>query len=582
MRMMTRVALCLAVAVCATSNVPGAEFTRVGRQVEEFELRDYRGKTHRLSDYADAELVVVAFLGTECPLVKLYGPRLTALAAEFESRGVTFLGINSNVQDNNTEIASYARVHEIPFPILKDPGNVVADQFAAVRTPEVFVLDGERNIRYWGRIDDQYNVGIQRPEPTRNDLAIALEELLAGEAVSMPETDAPGCHIGRVTRPAPHGDVTYSNQIARLMQNQCVECHRPGEIAPFPLTNYDEVVGWSEMIREVVEEGRMPPWFANPEHGSFRNDRRMTDEDKQLIYRWVENGSPEGDPSELPEPRQFTVGWGIPEPDEVYYIDDEPFTVPAEGVVDYQYFTVDPGWTEDKWIQASEARPDNRAVVHHIIVFAIPPGGGGGFQNRSGIGGYAPGSPPSNYPAGMAMYVPAGSKLAFQMHYTPNGSVQHDRSYVGVKFADPETVTHRVRGNMVGQIGFSIPPHAPNHQVTAKRRIRRDTVVISMLPHMHLRGKSFRFELEHPSGEREVLLDVPCYDFNWQLDYEFAEPKLLPKGSTLHCTAHYDNSEDNLANPNPDEEVTFGEQTWEEMMFGFYQTVEPLDKNGSL
>jgi len=554
--------------------VPAAESASpVGRKVENFSLRDYRGKVHELKDLADRQFVVAAFVGCECPLAKLYAPRLVKLAEEFGPRGVAFLAIDANSQDSLAEIAAYAQTHKITFPVLKDAGNAVADQMGAVRTPEVFVLDRERTIRYWGRIDDQYVVGRQRPAPTREDLRVALEELLAGKAPSVSETAAIGCHIGRVPKQTPIGDVTYSNQIARLLQKRCVECHRAGEIAPFPLTSYDEVVGWGETIREVIQEGRMPPWFANPEYGHFANDARLSDEEKQLIYDWIDGGSPEGNQADLPAPAQFTVGWQIPEPDEVFYIKDEPYDVPAEGVVAYQYFKVDPGFKEDRWIKAAEARPDNRSVVHHIVAFFVPPGAKLGGGQRGAMIGYAPGMPPSRFPEGTAMLVPAGSQLIFQLHYTPNGSPQKDRSSVGLVYADPSEVKQRVGGGNAPNRFFEIPPGDDNYEVVSQHRFDKDVLLLNLTPHMHLRGKSFRYEAEYPDGKREILLDIPHYDFNWQLRYQLAVPKVLPKGTTLHCTAHYDNSANNLANPDPTKPVRWGDQTWEEMMIGYFSTL---------
>jgi len=544
----------------------------VGRKIDDFELRDYRGTPHKLSDVAKSKLVVVAFLGCECPLARLYGSRLGKLAGEFESQGVAFLGINSNRQDSITDLAAYARLQEIAFPLLKDPGNVIADRFGAVRTPQVFVVDQDRVVRYSGRIDDQYLVGVQRPQPTRRDLALALEALLAGNPLEAAETTVAGCVIGRIARGEPHGDVTYSNQIARLFQRRCIECHREGEVAPFPMTNYEEVVGWADTIQEVVDEGRMPPWFASPEHGKFANDARLSDDEKQLVRDWLSGGCPEGEPSQLPEPRQFTLGWQIPEPDQVVHIQDEPVAVQAEGVVKYQYFQVDPGFTEDKWIQAAEARPDNRSVVHHIVAFFVPPG----EKARGGRGamiGYAPGMPPNKFPPGAALFVPAGSKVVFQMHYTPSGKEQKDRSYIGLKFADPAQVKYRMGGGMVPNNFFEIPPGADNHEVRSTHHFTNDARLLTLTPHMHLRGKSFRYEAEYPDGTREILLDIPRYDFNWQLRYTLAEPKLLPKGTRLVCTAHFDNSEKNLANPDPTKPVRWGDQTWEEMMIGYYSTL---------
>lgn len=562
----------------------------LGQQIAEFSVQDYRGKWHALSDYADRELVVVAFMGTECPLARLYAPRLQELADEFEDRGVAVLVMNSNRQDSISEIANYARVHNLRIPVLKDAGNVVADQFGARRTPEVFVLDGERTVRYAGRIDDQYGLGASsgyaKTQIRRRHLAEALEQLLAGDEVEEPLTEPHGCIIGRVREADESSDVTYSDQVARVLQTHCVECHRDGQIAPFTLTDYDEVVGWAEMIAEVVRDRRMPPWHASSEYGHFRNDRSMSEAEREIIYEWVANGAPQGDPADLPEPIEYPEGWQISGPDQVVYMSDEPYSVPAEGAIEYQYFYVDPGWTEDRWIKATECQPGNRSVVHHIFVFAVPPDvelepfegpserstldfnpGQGGVEL---IAGNAPGTPPMIAPDGMATYVKAGTKLVFQMHYTPNGHAVEDRSAVGFAFCDASEVRHNVAMSMAINFGFTIPPGADNHPVEAVKTFKTDTLILTMAPHMHLRGKAFRYELHYPDGTKEVLLDVPHYDFNWQVVYALAEPKLAPAGSRLYCLAHFDNSENNLANPDPTDEVRWGDQTWEEMMIGWF------------
>jgi peroxiredoxin len=564
----------LAALVCAAlcGGRAYAEESRVGRKIEAFKLDDFRGRTRSLSDWSDAKLVVVAFLGTECPLANLYAPRLARLAKSWKAKGVEFVGINSNQQDAITEVAAHAQRHNLGFAVLKDPANKIADRFGAVRTPEVFVLDQDRNVRYWGRIDDQYGVGFQKPKPTRNDLELALDELLAGKAVSQPTAEVVGCLIGRVKRPDPSGDVTYSNQIARILQKRCVECHHDGQIAPFSLTSYDEVLGWAEMIREVVHERRMPPWLAAAEHDQFKNNPTLSKEEIQAIDRWVENGCPEGNPSDLPPPASYAKGWGISEPQQVFYMSDRPYTVPAEGVVNYQIYTVDPGFTEDHWIKEAEVKAGNPAVVHHVIVFIQDPGG-----DRFGTPqmAFAPGMTPRRFEKGMAIRARAGSKLVFQVHYTPNGKSQDDRSYVGFVYADPSEVTHEILGGSCGDLTLAIPPNVSDHKVVARKLFIKDTLLLGMNPHMHLRGKSFRYELELPDGTREVLLDLPRYDFNWQLWYMLKQPKLVPRGSRMVCTAYFDNSSENLANPDPSREVTWGEQTWDEMMFGFYSSVKP-------
>jgi beta-lactamase regulating signal transducer with metallopeptidase domain/peroxiredoxin len=553
----------------------GAERETLGRQIDDFRLQDYLGKERSLADLADREVVVIAFLGTECPVSKLYGPRLESLAKKYKSRGVAVVGIDANQQDTPTELAHYARRHNVTFPLLKDPANRVADQFRAQRTPEAFVLDRDRRVRYWGRIDNQFGVGYARQEATEHYVAQAIDDLLAGRPVRAPRVDSVGCHIGRVSRTPPKGDVTYANQVSRVIDRRCVECHREGGIAPFALTSYEAVAAWAETIREVVQDRRMPPWHANPKYGHFTNDGRMPEAEKDLLYQWVANGVPKGS-SDLPAPREFADGWALGPPDLLLTI-PEPITIPPTGVVDYQYVTVDPGFTEGKWVRASEIHPGARSVVHHIVVFVNPPGGdpilkerGIGFEM---VGGYVPGSPPMRLDEGVARYVPAGSTFVFQIHYTPDGTPRQDQSQIGLYFADPATVHRTMQTGVAANLDFEIPPEADGYRVEAAHRFSHDMEVHSLMPHMHYRGKSFRAEVTYPNGSREILLDVPRYDFNWQNTYKFAEPKFMPEGTVLRCVAHYDNSADNLANPDPTVAVRWGEQTWNEMMIGYFEGV---------
>ena len=563
----------------AAFTVPAFAETSLGTVIGDFSLQDYRGREYALSEFEESEILVVAFLGTECPLAKLYGPRLQELAEQFSKQQVSFIAVNSNVQDSITELSAYARRHGLKMPVLKDPGNVIADRFGAQRTPEVFILDRNRAIRYHGRVDDQYVIGVVRDAPTRADLRIAIEEMLAGESVSVPLTEPIGCIIGRVREVNEDAQVTYSNQISRLFNQRCVECHRDGEIAPFTLTSYEDVAGWGEMIAEVVEQGRMPPWHAAPEYGHFLNNRRLSDEEQALIHEWVKNGCPQGDPTELPEPPQFTQGWQLDrEPDLIVDMADEPFSVPADAGaegVKYKYFTVDPEVEEDLWFTASEVRPGVSEVVHHIIVYARPKGSRG-RRNWVFLNAYVPGLRVTALPERTAKRIPAGFEFVFEVHYTPNGSPQEDLSRVGFLLTDPENVEQEVKTMEVANGRFRIPPGDPNHEVTAKSGASPvPLTLLSMSPHMHLRGKSFRYELIHTDGTHEVLLDVPRYDFNWQTRYVLAEPLVVPAGARMFCTAAFDNSEDNLANPDPTKTVRWGDQSWDEMMIGYFDVIIP-------
>ena len=543
------------------------------KPVAPFVLNDSRGAVVKSADFADSKCLVVAFLGTECPLAKLYGPRLQSLAKEYEPRGVKVLAINANQQDSITEIAAYVKQHGIEFPILKDPGQKVADQFEAVRTPAVFVLNPLGVVLYRGRVDDQYIVGVQRDAAQREDLRQALDEVLAGKPVSVARTESIGCLIGRAREAKSDSSVTYSQQVSRILQAHCVECHRPGEIGPFPLLTYDDAQGWGDMIAEVVSDRRMPPWHADPAHGKFSNDRSLPGEDRETLLTWVKNGCPEGDRSQLPPERKFTEGWQLTKaPDLVVKLRDKPYAIPASAGpngLSYQNFVVNPKITTDKWVSEMEVIPGNRAVVHHIIVYVQPQGKQPGGQVF--LCAYVPGTRAKPLAAGYAKKIKAGSWLRFQVHYTPNGSPQEDLSQVGLIYADPKTITHQVLTTEVNNHKFSIEPGLDNQTFTAVSQASPiDTIMMSMSPHMHLRGKSFKYELELPDGKRQTLLDVPKYDFNWQTSYRLAEPLTIPAGAKLHCTAVYDNSANNPANPDPTKTVTWGDQSWDEMMLGYF------------
>ena len=571
---MRRYGLLASVFLIAGSNLVAAEAVLpvVGRAVHEFSLKDSRGKSYSLNDYKSSPLVVLAVLGTECPLAKQYAIKLQKLADEYAEKGVAVLAVDANRQDSLAEIAAFAKTNSIEYPILKDLNQQVVESLTATRTPEVFLLDANRVVRYRGRVDDQYAVGGKsRKEPTREDLKSAIDELLEQKPVSVPETQAIGCLIGKAREPKNDSTITYSNQISRLMQKHCVECHRPGEIAPFTLTDYQEVAGWADMMVEVTQSRQMPPWHATPEHGHFSNDRSMTAEEIELIKKWAEAGAPEGNRSELPEPVQFTEGWQLPrQPDQVVWMSEKPYEVPADGVVKYQYFQVDPGFTEDKWVTAAEIIPGNRAVVHHVIVF-MHTDGKVMDEEQQMLKAYVPGLRSTELPKGMAKKVPKGAKFVFQMHYTPNGTATEDRTQIGLCFANPDEITHSVRTAVLINRRFKIEPELDNQAFETRTfTVPVEMQLLSLSPHMHLRGKSFHYELTTPDGKTETLLDVPHYDFNWQTSYFLTEPLILAKGTKLNGFGAFDNSRGNLANPDPTATVTWGEQSWDEMLLGYF------------
>ncbi len=427
-------------------------------------------------------------------------------------------------------------------------------------------------------------------------------------------------HSDRTTK-----TVTFNKDVAPIIFRSCAECHRPGEAAPMSLLSYREVRPWAKAIREKVLTREMPRWDADPRYGHFANDRRLRKEEIDTIVAWVDQGAQEGDPADLPPAPKFVNGWTIGQPDLVLSMQEE-YTLEATGPDEYQYFEIPTNFTEDKYVEAVEARPGNRQIVHHIIAFIRPPDKEGrqrpklsraeiekmekdslqykeGFLRRtkmdapvyddgcaippeemkkrrasSGEGGegewlvgYAPGNIVQPWPAGVVKKIPAGSTIVLQVHYSKvAGSVQKDRSSVGLIFAKgkPEKEVHMLG---VANPYFKIPPGAENHKVTACFTTKEDLHILSLTPHMHLRGKDMQIEAFYPDGRREVLLSVPTYSFAWQITYSLKEPKAIPKGTKLLVTAHYDNSAKNKYNPDPAKPVRWGDPTYDEMMIGFIE-----------
>jgi mono/diheme cytochrome c family protein len=357
--------------------------------------------------------------------------------------------------------------------------------------------------------------------------------------------------------------VTFNKDVAPVLYQNCVECHRPGEAAPMSLLTYKDARPWARSIRDKVASREMPPWLADPKHGEFANDRRLSQKDVDTILAWVNRGAPEGDAKDLPKAPAFVDGWNIGTPDAVIKM-AEAFEVPSDGVVAYKNFVVPTNFTEDKWVVAAELRPGVRSVVHHIIAFSQKPDG----TDRKLLVGYAPGEQASVMPKGLGRKIPAGANIVFQVHYTPNGTAAKDQSYLGLMFAK-ETPKQEMMTRGVMNTRFVIPAGDPGYQVASTYTFNEDSHIHAMMPHMHYRGKDFEYKLTYPDGTSKVILSVPRYDFGWQLYYFLKEPVAAPKGTRLDCLAHFDNSTQNKYNPDPAKEVRWGDQTWEEMMIGW-------------
>lgn len=363
---------------------------------------------------------------------------------------------------------------------------------------------------------------------------------------------------------------TFHKDIEPILQDRCQGCHRPGEVGPMPLLTFQQARPWAKAIRSAVLSGKMPPWQADPRYGKFANDCSLTQAEKDALVAWIDSGAREGNLADAPAPRVFTEGWRIPKPDVVFEMPHE-FNVPASGAIDYQYIPVATNFTEDKWVEAVEVRPGDRAAVHHAIVVVDT---GNGERGQEYLAGYAPGMTPQSWKPGQARLVKAGSYLIFQMHYQATGKPTRDRTKIGLVFAK-KPATQQIVGLQAAAHWLSIPPNEPNYRVEASEPIRETSYLVGMRAHMHLRGKAFQFRAVYPNGETEILLDIPKYDFNWQPYYYLETPKLLPKGSRIEATAVFDNSANNPFNPDPNTTVFWGPQTWDEMMIGWFDVAVP-------
>jgi hypothetical protein len=506
-----------------------------------------------------------------------------ALHSDPATRGaIQWVGVISNSHDSPEDIRTFANDLGIRFPLIKDADQSLAKAWKATRTAEVVVVDRDGLICYRGRIDDQYAPGVKRSKSLHSELRDALTALLEGREPSVAVTEPTGCLITWDTDPPVEGSITYAKDVAPILYRRCAECHRHGEIGPFDITDFQEVRGWAEMILEVIDSGRMPPWHADPNHGSFKNTRSMEPAEMELIRTWVRAGAPMGRAQDAPTPPAIATGWRLQhDPDWIVSMRTTPYRIPARGTVDYQYFVVDPKLTEDRWVSGAQVIPGDPSVVHHAIVFIRPPDDVD-FPGIGWLTAYVPGQTATRFPDGYARRIPAGSKLVFQMHYTPNGREASDLSKIGLTFIEDSRVTHEVFTLAGLDQDFEIPPGVADHRVEGSlNRLPTQGELLAVSPHMHLRGKSFELRSRDASGET-ILLRVPRYDFNWQHTYEFSERIPLHQFEGIDFTVTFDNSPENPFNPDPEEYVMWGDQTWEEMAVAFFEVARPRTSSGPM
>ncbi|MDB6173665.1 MAG: Redoxin domain protein [Chthoniobacteraceae bacterium] len=547
----------------------------IGAMLPDVSFTDLEGKKWQLSEFQAGKPLAIALISSSCPVSKRYVPTLARLEKEYRAKGVLFLLVAPAATDTPAELQAILKEHAFSAPCALDPTGALASTLGALSSTDTFVVDAARTLIYRGAIDDQYGLGYSLDAPRRNYLSAALDAVLAGGVPAINATEAPGCLLD-VSKAVAAITPTYHNRISRLLQSNCLECHHAGGVAPFALETVEQVNAKANMIKKMVGRGLMPPWFAAPAaHSPWLNDRSLVERDKADLLAWLEGGRPVGDAKDAPIVRQWPAEWQIGAPDLVLQI-PKPIAVKATGTMSYQITAVDTGLTEDRWIRGFEVKPTAREVVHHILIFAQDKASNG--RGLDAIGGffaaYVPGNSSVIYPDGFAKPLPANSRLVFQIHYTPNGTATEDQSRIGLLFAK-EPPKHLIHVAGIAAPRLTIPAGEENHAETGLIPVPRDVKVLGFMPHMHVRGKAFRYEAVLPNGELRTLLDVPRYDFNWQLAYRFAEPPTIPAGSKVRAIGWFDNSANNPANPDPTKIVHWGLQTTEEMMLGYVEFFFP-------
>ncbi|NBV47375.1 MAG: hypothetical protein EBR86_17500 [Planctomycetia bacterium] len=525
---------------------------------------------------------------TSCPISKKYLPSLEQLVGE-SGEGIAWIVVNPVATDKPADMKAAAARFGDRASVVHDAAGRLAATLGATSTTDVVVLTPDLTIAYHGAIDDQYGFGYALDAPRRRYLADALAAISRGDEPPVVATEAPGCVLDAPGAALPPTAVTYHGRISRIVERHCVECHREGGVGPFALDSHDDLVAHAAMVRNVIDRGTMPPWFAAPAapdpetgrvHTPWANDRALGAAEKRDLLAWLDGGRPEGDPAAAPAPRTFSAGWQVGTPDDIFEF-AAPVVVKATGVMPYQTVFVETHLPEDRWVQAIEVQPGDRNVVHHALIHlagADDPAGDerdAAAEERGGFWGeYAPGQNALVFPDGFAKRLPKGARLRFQMHYTPNGTATTDRTRVGVIYAK-EPPRHEVRVAGIVNPRISIPPGAAHHREDASLTLPFDATIMGFLPHMHLRGAACRYGLVRRDGTRSTLLDIPRYDFNWQLLYRLHEPLALSAGDRIVFTAWYDNSAGNPANPDPAKTVRWGPQTFDEMHLGYVEYFVP-------
>ena len=542
---------------------------------EDFGLMDQSGNFHQLSYYQkdpQTKGIVIFTHGIGCPLVRKRYEDLAALNKQYGDKGIRFWMLNANDQDERSDLIEEKDEYKVSLPILDDTAQEVARSLNVDRTGEAILIEtSSHGILYRGAIDDRLSYEKEKPMASKTHLKNAIDDLLAERPVSISRTDAPGCLIHfSAWEERSEKTISYTKEIAPIIQEKCVSCHLKGGIGPFAFSSFRKARGWSDMMREVLMTRRMPPWQADPHHGTFSQDLSLTTEEKQTLLHWIEQGTPRGDGE---DPLAIKVAevepWPIGKPDHI--IDIPSQKVPANGIIDYKYLFVPSPFEKDTWVTGADVHPGDRQALHHVIIFIVPEEGKR-KQYRRWLTGYAPGVKGDLFPENTGVLLKKNERLLLELHYTAYGKETTDQTQVGLYLAEGN-LEHSFRTGLFIDESIKIPPHDRAFEWSQTRDIKEDIILYAMNPHMHFRGKSMRFELMTPDGNRETLVSVPHYNFNWQHTYVLQQPRRVPKGSKLTLHAVWDNSDRNPANPDPSREVPWGEQSFDEMFFGTYQFV---------
>ncbi len=553
--------------------------TQAAERVSDFSLIDHNGKFFQLSRVADKDAVVLLAHEDSRDVRRAYGD-LEDLLERFADSNVAFYLIDSTGETDKIEMRDVADDADITLPILMDEAQLVAEELGIQRATDVVILDPtSKEVVYRGALNNRWAEGSRARRASEHYVADALTAYLADQEVSSEQLASKGDAIDFSAKVAHQQEVSYAEDIVPILKARCVSCHMEGGIAPFAMTSHQMVRGWSPMIREVLYTKRMPPGQIDPVYvGDFHEVAHITVEETQKLVHWIDNGSQNNDASDpLAEYTPEVAKWSYGEPDMVIQIPAQQ--IPATGVQDYRNIQLPLELEDDIWVKAVEFEAGDPTVLHHIIAFAYGPSGMNEFQllNQGiGLGAYAPGNEVNTYPENSGFPLKKGGGLMLQLHYTTSGKEAVDASEIALYLWDEEP-ERPVLGGSAAELEINIPPFEPRHEMVATAKFRKDSYLTMLGPHMHYRGYDANFRLVYPDGKEEEILNVPNYQFNWQKVYDFKDPLFVPAGTEMVFTGTFDNSEMNPFNPDPSQTLTWGEQTWQEMFFGFYRYVEAGD-----